>query len=86
MPEVADRYIPLIQSFIDGAIAAPNFQDAFLRLWREDRDGKRTTGDIIDNLMTGVDCYDENPDLVGRIDADQLRAEAAQALVHLTRR
>jgi hypothetical protein len=80
MSDRAGRYIPLLQALVERKIDAPEFQHRFLDWWREDRDAGMPTVDIIDNLMVGVDCYDENPDVPMRIDADQLRAEIAEAL------
>src|SRR6476659_4512005 len=83
MSDVVERYVPLMQEFVDGAISADAFQDRFLALWRDDRDSGRTSGEIIDNLMTGVDCYDQDPDVIGRIDDEQLKVETQEALGRL---
>lgn len=80
MSVVVERYVPLLEAFVNGGISADDFQDRFLTLWREDRDSGRPTGEVIDNLMVGVDCYDGNPELTGRIDADQLKVETRDAL------
>ena len=41
------------------------------------------TGDALDHLMTGVDAYDDVPEVLYRIDAEQPRVEAAVALREL---
>ena len=79
-PDVVERYIPLLDAFANGMINAEAFQDQFLALWRDDRDSGRTTGEVLDTLMTGVDCFAEDPDVLYRIDAEQLRVEARRAL------
>lgn len=55
------RYEPLLQQFVSGAMPAEEFCDTFLAMWREDRDRREPTGDALDDLMTGVDCYSPNP-------------------------
>jgi Bacterial self-protective colicin-like immunity len=85
MSDVTDRYIPLITGFVDGDVDASTFQHKFLELWKEDRDSGIGSDDILDDLMTGVDSYDENPDVLMGIDADQLRGEAREALHRITR-
>jgi hypothetical protein len=82
--EIVARYSPLIWSFVDGELDAGTFKRVFLEWWREDRDSGITTGQALDDLMTGVNRYDENPDVLMRIDAEQLRAEARQAVNRLT--
>lgn len=76
-------YVPLIESFVAGEITAQTFQDQFLTWWREDRDAGVSLGEVIEDFMVGVDCYDEDPEVLHRIDADQLKAEASEALRHL---
>ena len=89
MRHVADgsgRYVPLLRSFVSDEVDAETFKDRFLDWWREDRDNGVVIGEVVDNLMTAVDLYDENPNVLHRIDAEQLRAEAADALRLLTAR
>jgi hypothetical protein len=76
--------LPLVTAFADGDVDASTFQHKFLELWKEDRDSGIATGDTLDDLMTGVDSYDENPDVLMRIDADQLRGEARETLHRTT--
>lgn len=83
MSAATERYLRLLRSFVGREIDAPTFQERFLDWWKEDRDSGVTTGQVLDDLMTGVDCYDENPDVLYRIDAEQLRVEASEALRHL---
>lgn len=83
MSAAPERYLSLLRSFVDREMDAPTFQERFLDWWKEDRDTGVATGQILDDLMTGVDCYDENPNVLHRIDAEQLRLEAAEALRHL---
>jgi hypothetical protein len=83
MSEMTERYLPVLTAFVGGEMSASDFQQHFLALWREDRDAGRPTGSVLDDLMIGVDCYDENPDLIGRIDSSQLREETRDALARL---
>ncbi len=79
-----DRYVPLLEAFVSAEMDAQEFHDLFLRRWKEDRDAGIATGTVIDSLMTGVDCFDAaGSDGPWRIDAEQLRAEAAEALAML---
>lgn len=69
---------------VSGDIDPAAFHRRFLEWWREDRDFGIATGQALDDLMTAVDSYDENPDVLMRIGGDQLGAEARQVLSFVT--
>ena len=85
-PGVVDRYIALLTRYLRGDVSHDAFVDEFLRLWRNDRDRGLVTGEVIDTLMTGTDCYrdDPAPDSPWEIGGDQLLDEARTALAKLT--
>lgn len=81
---VVRRYVALIESFLGEQRTAEQFVSDFLDEWKRDRDSGIRTGDEIDNLMTGVDCYSDTLINVWDIDEDQLRREATDALAAIS--
>jgi hypothetical protein len=79
---VTDKWRQLVESFVDGRIAGPAFERAYLDMWREDRDAGISNRYAVDILFGGVDAYCADPTLFGPYDIteDQLRDEARQAL------
>jgi hypothetical protein len=82
--EAEQAYVPLIRSFLGGTSSPSAFHDRFLYVWRHHRDFYVPTGSTIDELMTWVEGYDENPDVKWRVDPDELRRRASVALAALT--
>ena len=76
----------MVTRYVRGDLSHDAFVDEFLRSWRSDRDARLVTGDVIDALMTGTDCYraDVEPDSPWEIGGDQLLDEAKAALAKLT--
>lgn len=87
-PTEAERYVPLLQAFVSREIDAAEFERVFMLRWKADRDSGNSTGTVINKVMTATDCfYDDDEDDADdpfRIDAEQLRAEVAEALRHFT--
>lgn len=77
---VVRRYAALIESFLEGQRTVGQFISDFLDEWKRDRDSGVRTGDAIDSLMTGVDCYSDTPIDDWAIGEEQLRREATNAL------
>lgn len=81
---VVRRYAALIESFLGEQRTVEQFVSDFLDEWKRDRDSGIRTGDAIDKLMTGVDCYSDEPIDAWTIDEDQLRREATDALTAIS--
>lgn len=81
---VVRRYVALIESFLGEQRTTEQFVSDFLDEWKRDRNSGIRTGDEIDNLMTGVDCYSDTLIDVWAIDEDQLRREATDALAAIS--
>ena len=77
---VVVRYAALIESFLGAQRTAEEFVADFLDEWKRDRDSGILTGEALDSLMTGVDCYSDTMIDAWTIDEDQLRREATDAL------
>jgi hypothetical protein len=77
------RYAELISRFVDGQISAPEFETAYLTLFKNDKDqvpGREFN--ILDGLFADVDDYTADPELrerAGGMDDEQLRSSAREA-------
>jgi hypothetical protein len=80
-------YAVILRLFIEGRIAADEFEVVFLRLYKLDpTDWPPNLFTVLDTLFTDVDAYcaiDQIRAEVRGLDADQLRELAAQALSKL---
>jgi hypothetical protein len=84
--DVRRRYADLFRRFLGREVGANEFVDAFLDMWKRDRDTGVTTGGVVDQVMTGADCYHPTPDQASAFEVgeEQLRAEVSTALARLT--
>ncbi|WP_328185043.1 colicin immunity domain-containing protein [Marinobacter sp. OP 3.4] len=81
-----DVYASLIEQFISGAITSYEFEDRYLRLFKEDsRSFSGAEYDILNRLFTDLDAYCPHPGLRGEDDIsdEQLVASARSALRQL---
>jgi len=81
-------YAELIDSFVSGKLSGPQFETAYLRMFKNDpvRHGERAFL-ILDRLFSDVDEYFDDPDFAEhqRQQAeDDLRSHAREALAALT--
>lgn len=70
--------LALIESFVTGAMPAPEFEEKYLNAWREHREAdsaknqNKETQRYFDSVFSAVDSYCSDPDL---IDEDELDAQ-----------
>jgi len=80
---MAAKYAQLISSFVDGQISAQEFESAYLKLFKHDKDQvPGTEFKILEDLFFAVDDYVEDPELRKRvhgIDEEELRTRARAA-------
>ena len=66
----------LIDLFISGEMTAPEFENQYTALWREDRDSDELKNQIketqryFDSVFSAVDSYCSDPDLIDEDDLD----------------
>ncbi len=86
-PSDLGPYVILIRTFIEGRIAAPEFETLYLVLFK--RDPTHRSADVfgvLDRLFADVDSYVLDPTVraeVNGLDVDQLRLGASDALERL---
>lgn len=68
--------LALIDSFVSGAMSAPEFEEKYLNAWREHRAAdtadkqNKDTQRYFDSVFSAVDSYCSNPDLIDEDDLD----------------
>ena len=81
-----DSYEPLIEHFIGGLITLREFENRYLRLFKEDtRNFSDAEYDLLNRLFTDLDAYCPHPGLRGEDDIsdEQLVTRARSALQRL---
>lgn len=68
--------LALIDSFVSGAMSAPEFEEKYLNAWRKHRAAdtadkqNKDTQRYFDSVFSAVDSYCSNPDLIDEDDLD----------------
>ncbi|EDB4182441.1 TPA: hypothetical protein HGS85_25010 [Escherichia coli] len=68
--------LTLIESFVSGAMSAPEFEKKYSTIWREHRDADTSDKQnedaqrYFDSIFSAVDSYCSDPDLIDEDDLD----------------
>ena len=82
-----NKYVMLISNFVTGKIPADEFENSYMRMFKNESEFFSDSGfNILNDLFFDVESYCSNPDLKDDddIDEEELLARAKNALVALT--
>ena len=76
------KYRDLIADFVGGRVSAPNFESAYLQVFKTDKDQVPSREfDVLEKLFFAIDDYIADPELrekVGGLSDGELRARAEE--------